>query len=149
MTKPAKLLKHGLGHGPALAVVAALTLTSSALGVDAFRQLNGTEVKARFSGKELTDGVHWSMRFGNGGKLTASEAVGVRPEHSASARGHHSRGRHSAQAGEAAVTVSNQKPSSGGQNDTQTQSKKEENCHACKACDQDRCAVDPGGPGPR
>src|SRR3954468_11803393 len=88
MTKPAKLLKHGLGHGPALAVVAALTLTSSALGVDAFRQLNGTEIKARFSGKELTDGVHWSMRFGNGGKLTASEAVGrFAPEEKAARAG--------------------------------------------------------------
>jgi hypothetical protein len=86
--QPAKLLKHGLGHGPALAVVAALTLTSSALGVDAFRQLNGTEIKARFSGKELTDGVHWSMRFGNGGKLTASEAVGrFAPEEKCSTRG--------------------------------------------------------------
>jgi hypothetical protein len=86
--QPAKLLKHGLGHGPALAVVAALTLTSSALGVDAFRQLNGTEIKARFSGKELTDGVHWSMRFGNGGKLTASEAVGrFAPEEKGSTRG--------------------------------------------------------------
>jgi len=86
--QPAKLLKHGLGHGPALAVVAALTLTSSALGVDAFRQLNGTEIKARFSGKELTDGVHWSMRFANGGKLTASEAVGrFAPEEKGSTRG--------------------------------------------------------------
>ena len=45
-------------------------------GADAFRPLKGAEIKTRFSGKELTDGVHWSMRFGNGGRLTASEAVG-------------------------------------------------------------------------
>src|SRR4051794_9435942 len=88
MTKPAKLLKHGLGHGPALAVVAALTLTSPVLATETFRQLNGAEIKARFSGKELTDGVHWSMRFGNGGKLTASEAVGrFAPAEKGSTRG--------------------------------------------------------------
>jgi len=88
MTTPAKLLKHGLGHGPALAVVAALTLTSPVLATETFRQLNGAEIKARFSGKELTDGVHWSMRFGNGGKLTASEVVGrFAPEEKGSTRG--------------------------------------------------------------
>ena len=88
MARPAKLLKHGRGRGPALAIVAALTLTPSARGADAFRPLNGAEIKTRFSGKELTDGVHWSMRFGNGGKLTASEAVGrFAPEEKGSTRG--------------------------------------------------------------
>ena len=87
MARPAGPLKDVLKRGPVLAIVAGLTLTS-ARGADAFRPLNGAEIKARFSGKELTDGVHWSMRFGNGGKLTAFEAVGrFAPEERSSTRG--------------------------------------------------------------
>ena len=86
--KPIKLLKHGLGRGPALIFMAVLALSTPARAAEAFRQLNGTEIKARFSGRELTDGVHWRMRFGNGGKLTASEQVGrFAPEEKGSSRG--------------------------------------------------------------
>jgi len=55
---------------------------------EGFRQLNGSEIRARLSGRELTDGVHWSMRFGAGGKLATSEAVGrFAPEEKDSMRG--------------------------------------------------------------
>jgi hypothetical protein len=47
--------------------VAVVLFASPSWPADAFRQLKGNEIKARFSGRELTDGVHWSMRFGAGG----------------------------------------------------------------------------------
>src|SRR3954452_24822074 len=88
MTKPAKLLKHGLGHGLALVFTAVLAFSTPARAADAFRQLKETEIKAHFSGKELTDGVHWSLRFGRDVTLAASERVGrFAPEEKGSSRG--------------------------------------------------------------
>src|SRR5215210_7747719 len=88
MAKPAKLLKHGLGRGPALVFTAVLAFGTPARAAEAFRQLNGTEIKAHFSGKELTDVVHWGMRFGRGVTLAASERVErFAPEEKVSIRG--------------------------------------------------------------
>ena len=41
-----------------------LALIAPVFATESYRQLSGREIKARFSGKELTDGVHWSMRLG-------------------------------------------------------------------------------------
>src|SRR4051812_18072532 len=74
--------------GPALAGVIAVMFASRLSAAEAFRQLNGSEIRAMLSGRELSDGVHWSMRFGAGGKLTTSEAVGrFAPEAKDSGRG--------------------------------------------------------------
>lgn len=74
--RPAGRLAQVRGIGPVVALVAVVLLASSSWPSDAFRQLKGSEIKARFSGRGLTDGVHWSMRFGPGGRLATSEAVG-------------------------------------------------------------------------
>jgi hypothetical protein len=59
-----------------VALLTGFAFTTAASAGEPFHQLKGSEIRARFSGRELTDGVHWSMRFGMGGKLTTSEAVG-------------------------------------------------------------------------
>src|SRR3954452_22307946 len=55
----AVLLFTGLGLG----------LSAAAQAADAFRQLKGSEIKARFAGMELGDGVHWSYVFGRDGRI--------------------------------------------------------------------------------
>ena len=38
---------------------------------ETFHALKGSEIKARFAGMELTDGVHWSTVFGRNGRTMA------------------------------------------------------------------------------
>jgi hypothetical protein len=56
-----------------LVVAAAMWLpfAVSALAAEPFRQLNGGEIRARLTGMEFTDGVHWAFVFGQGGHLSS------------------------------------------------------------------------------
>src|SRR4051794_15912432 len=40
---------------------------------DTFRQLKGPEIRAKFSGMEFTDDVHWALVFGRDGTLSSFE----------------------------------------------------------------------------
>jgi hypothetical protein len=79
-------LSNRLMGGPARrkgtgAAVLGLLLCSfagaSAHAADVFRQIKGDEIRARFSGKQLTDGIHWAMHFNKGGRLATSEQGGA------------------------------------------------------------------------
>lgn len=52
---------------------------------DQFRQLKSAEIRARFTGMELTDGVHWTYIFRPGGRVTSID-LGKRAEGSWSVR---------------------------------------------------------------
>jgi len=63
-------------------ITTALLVTGLSLGLsvpvhaaDAYRALKGSEIKARFAGMELTDGVHWGYVFGPNGR-TKSFSLG-------------------------------------------------------------------------
>src|SRR3954471_2746439 len=57
-------------------LVTGLSLLSVRLhAADAYRALKSPEIKARFAGMELTDGVHWSYVFGPNGR-TKSFSLG-------------------------------------------------------------------------
>src|SRR4051812_49840471 len=51
----------------------AVGLVAQAGAVDSFRQLKGPEIRAKFSGMEFTDNVHWALVFGRDGTLSSFE----------------------------------------------------------------------------
>src|SRR4051794_10568784 len=46
-------------------------LATAPYAAEAFHVLKGSEIKARFAGMELTDGVHWSTIFARDGRTTS------------------------------------------------------------------------------
>jgi hypothetical protein len=68
-------MRRVLGRGPALFLAAALAFIAPARAAEAFRQIKGPEIKARLTGMELTDGVHWAYVFGRDGR-TKSFSLG-------------------------------------------------------------------------
>jgi hypothetical protein len=60
---------------PPLALAAALVTGLFALNVAAaaepFRQVKGKDIRAKFTGMEFTDEVHWAWMFGRDGKLSS------------------------------------------------------------------------------
>jgi len=68
-------MRRALGRGPALFLAAALAFIAPARAAEAFRQIKGPEIKARLTGMELTDGVHWAYVFGRDGR-TKSFSLG-------------------------------------------------------------------------
>ena len=45
----------------------------SALAQDQFKKLSGTQIRAKFTGMEFTDEVHWGEVYESNGKLTSEE----------------------------------------------------------------------------
>ncbi len=68
-------MRRVIGRGPALFLAAALAFIAPARAAEAFRQIKGPEIKARLTGMELTDGVHWAYVFGRDGR-TKSFSLG-------------------------------------------------------------------------
>jgi hypothetical protein len=70
-----------------LGLVGALTAATvhPAGAADQFRQLKGAEIRARFTGMELTDGIHWTYIFMPGGRMNSIE-LGKRAKGSWSVR---------------------------------------------------------------
>jgi len=61
-----------------LATAAALVgLLEVAAAAEAFRKLNGAQIKARFAGMDMSDGVHWRDSYARDGSL-ASQSMGKR-----------------------------------------------------------------------
>jgi hypothetical protein len=62
-----------------LAALAALTIYGligyeiGALAEDQFKKLSGTQIRAKFTGMEFTDQVHWGEVYGSDGKLKSEE----------------------------------------------------------------------------
>ena len=62
-----------------LAALAALTIYGfigyeiGALAEDQFKKLSGTQIRAKFTGMEFTDQVHWSEVYGSDGRLKSEE----------------------------------------------------------------------------
>jgi hypothetical protein len=62
-----------------LAALAALTIYGlvgfelGALADDQFKKLSGTQIRAKFTGMEFTDQVHWGEVYENNGKLKSEE----------------------------------------------------------------------------
>ncbi len=56
-----------------LAVVAFVMLCAPVTGdgAEKFQKLSGPQIRARFTGMEMTDNVHWADVFGGNGSLTA------------------------------------------------------------------------------
>jgi hypothetical protein len=54
----------------ALLVVAAGVVAPIARGEEKFQKLNGSQIRGRFAGMEMTDGTHWADVFLSGGVLT-------------------------------------------------------------------------------
>jgi len=59
--------------GLGLSLSLAIGLLSGADAADSFRQLKGPEIRAKFSGMEFTDNVHWALVFGRDGTLSSFE----------------------------------------------------------------------------
>ncbi|MCB4806460.1 hypothetical protein QO001_006442 [Methylobacterium brachiatum] len=53
----------------ALSLVVSILAGGEARAGEVYRQLNASEIQARFVGKEVTDEVHWSYRFAPRGRL--------------------------------------------------------------------------------
>lgn len=68
------MVNHALAVSFGLAGCAGLVARSGA--TEAFRQLKGPEITARFTGMEFMDGIHWGLVFRKGGRVTAVEAGG-------------------------------------------------------------------------
>ena len=60
---------RALGFG--LMLCLGLAVESDA--AETFRQLKGPEIRAKFSGMEFTDDVHWALVFGRDGTLSSFE----------------------------------------------------------------------------
>jgi hypothetical protein len=45
----------------------------SSVAQEQFKKLSGTEIRAKFTGMEFTDEVHWGEVYGANGKLTSEE----------------------------------------------------------------------------
>jgi hypothetical protein len=62
-----------------LAALAALTIYGlvgyelGALAEDQFKNLSGTQIRAKFTGMEFTDQVHWGEVYESSGKLKSEE----------------------------------------------------------------------------
>ena len=54
----------------ALLSVAAVAIGQVAQAEEKFQKLNGSQIRARFAGMEMTDGTHWADVFLSGGVLT-------------------------------------------------------------------------------
>lgn len=50
-----------------------LQMIESVYAVERFKRLNAAEIRNRIVGNVVTDGSHWSDRFGPGGKLDGME----------------------------------------------------------------------------
>src|SRR5437763_15733414 len=59
--------------GLGLSLSLAIGLLSGADAADSFRQLKCPEIRAKFSGMEFTDDVHWALVFGRDGTLSSFE----------------------------------------------------------------------------
>ncbi|ACL57216.1 hypothetical protein [Methylobacterium nodulans] len=59
---------RGLWQGGAV-LLFSLGLAHPAPAAETFRQLTGPQIRARLTGKEVTDEVHWAYRFEPGGRL--------------------------------------------------------------------------------
>jgi hypothetical protein len=55
---------------PAILFGLAVLLSAQSLAAERFQKLNGSQIRARFSGMEMTDGTHWADVFLEGGVLT-------------------------------------------------------------------------------
>ena len=53
------------------AVVGMLAFETGSAAADRFQKLNGTQIRAQFTGMELSDGTHWTDTFGESGVLTS------------------------------------------------------------------------------
>nr|WP_246681732.1 hypothetical protein [Methylobacterium sp. L1A1] len=53
-------------------IAALLLLPSVVHAADPFKRLTGAQIKARVSGLELSDGVHWSHVLGRDGRLATT-----------------------------------------------------------------------------
>jgi hypothetical protein len=54
----------------ALLLVAAGAIEPIARGEEKFQKLNGSQIRSRFAGMEMTDGTHWADVFLSNGVLT-------------------------------------------------------------------------------
>src|SRR5919205_991085 len=57
-------------------IAAGLLMPATTQAGSSFRQLTGSEIKARFTGMEFTDEVHWGLIFASGGRLTSVQTGG-------------------------------------------------------------------------
>ena len=55
----------------AVILVSMLAFGACAAAADRFQKLNGTQIRAQFTGMELSDGTHWTDTFGESGALTS------------------------------------------------------------------------------
>ncbi len=53
----------------AAATVASIAVEISALGAEDSQKLSGTQIRAKFTGMQLTDEVHWRYVYGRDGTL--------------------------------------------------------------------------------
>ena len=58
-------------------------VSAVAVAEPAFQKLSARDVAARLGGMEFTDGVHWSLIFGRGGRLTSVQSGGRFTAHEA------------------------------------------------------------------
>jgi hypothetical protein len=56
----------------ALLIALSVSLAWSASAEEKFRKLNGTQIRAKFSGMELTDEVHWYDFYDRNGTVSSS-----------------------------------------------------------------------------
>jgi hypothetical protein len=54
---------------PLVALALSLPFATTALAAEPFRQLNGREIRARLTGMEFSDDVHWAHVFGRDGRM--------------------------------------------------------------------------------
>jgi hypothetical protein len=54
---------------PLVALALALSFTTTALAAEPFRQLKGREIRARLTGMEFSDDVHWAHVFDRDGRI--------------------------------------------------------------------------------
>lgn len=65
MKKPAALV--------ALTICSLACCEVSSVAQEQFKKLSGAEIRAKFTGMEFTDEVHWGEVYGVNGKLTSEE----------------------------------------------------------------------------
>ena len=54
---------------PILVLVCALFATSDTLAEEQFKKISGPQIRAKFSGMEMTDEVHWRDAYGRDGSF--------------------------------------------------------------------------------
>jgi hypothetical protein len=62
-----------LGAVAVVACGAAAVIGFDAAGAETFHRLTGAQIRAKFTGMEMTDNVHWADVFRPGGMLTSYE----------------------------------------------------------------------------